>query len=129
MFKGLGNLGNMLKQAQEMGGRVQEINGQLQAERILGVSGGGMVEIEMNGLGEALSVKIDPALVSRQETEMIEELVRAAINQGKDKAKELHASKMQELAEGVNLPIPGVQEAISKLMNHTPNADDEGDSA
>ncbi|MEM8679764.1 MAG: YbaB/EbfC family nucleoid-associated protein [Planctomycetota bacterium] len=117
MFKGLGNLGNLLKQAQEMGGRVQEINAALQAERVTGIAGGGMVEVEMNGLGETLNVRIDPTLIDKNEAEMIEDLLRAAFNQGREKAQALHGEKMKSLADGVNLPFPGMQDALAKMMN------------
>ena len=116
MFKGLGNLGNLgalLKQAQEMGTRMQEINDQMRARRVTGHAGGGMIEVEVNGLGEIVRLQIDPQLVEHREREMIEDLIPAAVNDAQAKAKQLHAEAMQELTEGVN--IPGLSDAMSKF--------------
>ena len=58
MFKGLGNLGNigsLLKQAQEMGSKWEAVNEQLKLQRAVGTAGGGMVEVEVNGVGEVLA--------------------------------------------------------------------------
>jgi DNA-binding YbaB/EbfC family protein len=115
MFQGLSNLANLFRQAQQLGGRMQEVQQRLKARRASGSAGGGMVEVEVNGLGEVLRVKIDPALVARNELEMIEQLSAAAFNQAQAKARELHAEAMQNMAEGMNLP--GLQEAIAQFTN------------
>ena len=74
MFKGLGNLGNIMKQAQEMGGKMQQLTEELKAKRVVGNAGGGMVEVEANGLGEAIAVRIDPALIEKQDRELTRRL-------------------------------------------------------
>ena len=66
MLKGLANLGNLLRHAQQMGGRMQEISEQLKGQRVHGTSGGGMVQVEANGLGEILRVSIDAESGGRQ---------------------------------------------------------------
>ena len=113
MFKGLTNLASLLKQAQQMGSQMQAINEQLKTKRALGSAGGGMVEVEVNGLGEVLRLSIDPSLVERGEREMIEDLVPAAMNQALAKSKQLHVEAMQSMTEGLNLP--GLSEAISQI--------------
>jgi DNA-binding YbaB/EbfC family protein len=116
VFKGLGNLANLgsiLKQAQEMGSRMQALQGELRGKRVTGAAGGGLVEVDLNGLGEALAVRIDPALVEKGEREMIEDLLPAAFQAAQQKARELHAEAMQSLNGGVNLP--GLQEALTQL--------------
>ena len=113
MLKGLGNIASLMKQAQQMGGQLQQINERLKSQRATGAAGGGMVEVEVNGLGEVLRVAIDPALVERGEREMIEDLLPAAANQALAKAKQLHVEAMQSLTEG--LDMPGLNEAISKI--------------
>jgi DNA-binding YbaB/EbfC family protein len=110
MFKGLGNLASMVRQAQEMGGKMQEVNAELRTKRVTGSAGGGMVEVEANGHGEVLRLKIDPSL---QDIEMIESLVPAAVNQATAKAKELHVELMQSMAGDLNLP--GLDEALAKF--------------
>jgi len=104
MFKGLGNIGNLMKQAQEMGGKMQELTESLKTKRVVGSAGAGMIEVEANGLGEALAVRIDPALIEKQDRELLEDLLPAAFNAAQQKAKALHAEQMQSLTGGLNLP-------------------------
>ncbi|MCA9231368.1 MAG: YbaB/EbfC family nucleoid-associated protein [Planctomycetales bacterium] len=116
MFKGLGDLaglGNIMKQAQEMGGKMQELSAQLKKERVVGSAGAGLVEVEANGLGEALAVRIDPALLEKQDQELLEDLLPAAFNAAQQKAKQLHAEQMQALTGGLNLP--GLSDALGQL--------------
>jgi DNA-binding YbaB/EbfC family protein len=113
VFKSLSNLGTLLRHAQEMGGKLQEVTAQLKAKRVTGSAGGGMVEVEANGLGEILRVSIDPQLIQRGEQDMIEDLVPAAVNQALRNARELHAQQMSSLTEGIELP--GLQEAIARF--------------
>jgi DNA-binding YbaB/EbfC family protein len=123
MFKGIANLASVLRQAQQMGGKVKEISEQLKAKRALGSAGGGMVEVETNGLGEVLRVKIDPDLVERGEREMIEDLLPAAFNQAAAKAKQLHVEMMQSVAQDID--IPGLGDAIAQFTGST-NEDEGG---
>ena len=107
MFKGLGNLanlGSLVKQAQEMGEKMQQVNEALKLERVTGNAGAGFVEVEVNGLGEVLAVRIDRALVEKQDCELIEDLLPAAINAAQQKAKGLQAEKMQALTGGIQIP-------------------------
>ena len=118
MFKGLGNLGNLMKQAQEMGGKMKQITEELKAKRVVGSAGGGMVEVEANGLGEVQAVRIDSALIEKQDRELLEDLLPAAINAAQEKAKTLHAEQMQTLTGGINLP--GMNELLSGLNPDPP---------
>lgn len=116
VFKGLGNLANIgsfMKQAQEMSGRMQAMQQQLKTKRATGAAGGGLVEVDVNGLGEALAVRIDASLIEKNERDMIEDLLPAAINAAQTKAKQLHAEAMQSIAG--DLPIPGISEALMQL--------------
>lgn len=106
-------MASLMRQAQQMGGKMQEINERLRAERVTATAGGGMVEVEVNGVGEVLSVKIEPALVEGGEREMIEDLLPAAINQAVAKSKQLYAESMKSLTEGLDLP--GLNDAISQI--------------
>lgn len=118
MFKGLANLASLMKQAQQMGGKMQDIQQKLKTERVVGTAGGGMVEVEANGLGEIIRLKIDPALVEKGEREMIEDLVPAAVNQANARAKQLHTEAMQSLTEGMDLP--GLNDALAKITGQDP---------
>jgi DNA-binding YbaB/EbfC family protein len=116
MFKGLGNianLGSLMKQAQEMGGKMKQLTEELKTKRVTGSAGGGMVEVEANGVGDILAVRIDPSLFAKQDREFVEDLLPAAINAAQQKAKELYAEQMQTLTGGLNLP--GLGEALGQF--------------
>ena len=113
MFKGITNLASMLKQAQQVGGRLQQVNDELKNRRAIGRAGGGMVEVEVNGLGQMLKLTLDPGLVERNDRELLEDLIPAATNQALAKAKELHAEVIKDIASGVELP--GLSEMLGKM--------------
>jgi DNA-binding YbaB/EbfC family protein len=112
-IKNLSNLGAMLKQAQQMGSKLQSINEQLKLRRTTGSAGGGMVTVEVNGLGEILRCSIDPSLFQQQDREMVEELLPAAINQAVAKSRQLHAEAVQGMAG--DLELPGLQDVLSQI--------------
>jgi DNA-binding YbaB/EbfC family protein len=115
MLGSLGNLAALVKQAQQIGGRLDDLNQQLKSRRATGSSGGGLVEIEVNAVGEMLACKIDPTLIAEGDQEMLEDLIRGAANQALAKGRELHAEAMRTLAGG--LQLPGMDEALKKLMS------------
>lgn len=113
MLKGLGNIASLMKQAQQMGSMMQSVTERLKSERVVGSAGGGMVEAEVNGVGEVLRVTVEASLVERGDREMIEDLIPAAVNQALAKAKQLHADAVKEMAGG--LEVPGLDEALGKI--------------
>lgn len=115
MFKGLASFGTLLKQAQEIGGKMQGITEELRAKRVTGSSGGGMVEVEVNGLAEVLGCRIDPDLVKQGDGELIEDLVTTAVNQALTKAKQMHADAIKSMTGGIELP--GLNEAMGRFLN------------
>ena len=117
MFKQLGNLASLMKQAQQVSGRMQELNGQLRTQRVEGLAGGGMIRVEADGLGMVLRVRIAPALMQGGDQEMIEDLLPAAINDAQAKAKQLHAEAMRSLTADMNLP--GLNEALDQMAGPT----------
>jgi hypothetical protein len=124
VFKGLGNLANigaLVKQAQEMGGKMQAIQVELKTKKATGAAGGGLVEVDVNGLSEVLAVRIEPSLVEKGEREMIEDLLPAAFNAAQAKAKQMHAEALQGLAGG--LPMGGFADILSQLPGANPDAD------
>lgn len=114
MFKGISNFASMIKQAQQIGGRMQGMAEELKAQRTTGNAGGGMVEFEVNGLGEVLKCSIDPSLFEQGDRELLEDLVMAAANQAAANAKALHAEAMKDLTGG----MPGLDEAMAKLSGN-----------
>ena len=123
MFKGLANLGALLKQAQQMSGRMEELNEQLKHQRATGSAGGGMVEVEVNGLAEVLRCRIDENLIAQGERELIEDLVATAVNQAMAKTKQMHAETMQSLTGGISLP--GLNEAMEKFLGAEPSGESD----
>jgi DNA-binding YbaB/EbfC family protein len=123
VFEGLGklaNLGSMLKQAQQMGGRLQQLAEELKTKRVEASAGGGLVTVEVNGAGEVLACRIDPSLITAGDRELIEDLVPAAINQALAKSRELHAEAMKSLTAGMD--IPGMNDMLSQLSGGKPGA-------
>ena len=114
MFKGIGGLGSLLKQAGQISSKMEGLNDELRAQRATGSAGGGMVEIDVNGLVEVLDCRIDPTLLAQNDTEMLEDLVVGAVNQAVNKAKQLHAESLRSMTGGIELP--GLDEAMSKFF-------------
>lgn len=113
MFKGLGNLASLMKNAQNIGGKMGEISEELKGKRVTGSSGGGMVTVEANGLGHILSVKFDSVLIEKNDTEMMQDLLPGAINEAIAKSKQLHVEAMQSVTGGMS--IPGLDDAIKNF--------------
>ncbi len=105
--KGLGNLGNltgMLKHAMDLKSRVEELKERLGEMRVEASAGGGMVTVSMTGKFEVVSVHIDPEIIDRNDPELLETLVRAAVNEGVRKVQEIVEEKMRELTGGIDIP-------------------------
>jgi len=102
------NLGNMMKQAQQMQAKMAEMQEALDKVEITGASGGGMVEVTLTGKGEMRKVKIDPALVDKDEIEVLEDLIAAAHNDAKGKVEAHVAEEMSKVTGGLQLP-PGMK--------------------
>ena len=100
------NLGQMMKQAQEMQAKMAEMQEQLSATEVTGSAGGGMVRVTMTGKNEARKLTIDPALINPAEAGVLEDLVVAAINDARVKAEAAASEKMSDLTGGLQLP-PG----------------------
>lgn len=116
MFKGISNIASLMKTAQQVTGQLQEIKQEMKSRRVTGSAGAGMIEVEANGLGEVVKVKIDPALVERGDREMIEDLLPAAFNQAREKATQMNQEAMQSVGAGLN--VPGLSEALSQLTEN-----------
>jgi len=123
VFKGLSNLGSLLKQAQQIGGRMQELNEQLKRQTAVGSAGGGMVEVEVNGLAEVLRCRIEEKLIAQGDRELIEDLLVTAVNQAMAKTKQMHAEAMQSLTGGMSLP--GLDEAMQKFLGRVETEEDD----
>jgi nucleoid-associated protein EbfC len=103
------NLSQMLKQAQQMQGRMQEMQAKLEATEVEGAAGGGMIKVTLTGKGDLRRVAIDPSLMVADEREVLEDLLVAAHADAKQKVEAVMAEEMQKATGGLNLPggLPG----------------------
>ena len=99
-----GGLGNMMKQVQQMQAKMEELQAELEKAQVEGTAGGGMVKVIANGKQDVLSIVIDPEVVDKEEIEMLQDLIVAAINQAKQKAQELQSEQMAGLTGGLKIP-------------------------
>lgn len=102
------NLGQMIKQAQEMQSKMAEMQEKLAAVEMTGASGGGMVKVTLNGKNEMRAVKIDPSLIDPKDAEVLEDLIVAAFNDAKSKVDAHMAEEMAKITGGLQLP-PGMK--------------------
>lgn len=100
-MKDLGNLQKMLKTAKEMQERLQK---ELAELRIEGTSGGGMVNVVLDGQKNLISVRLDPEVVNRDDIDMLQDLIVAAFNDAAAKVDEHMSSKLSSLGGGLKIP-------------------------
>ena len=102
-----GNIGNMMKQAQQLQANMQKAQTEIAALEVTGESGGGMVRITISGRHEVRRVQIEPSVVG-EDREMLEDLIAAAMNDAVHKAEAASQAKMASLMGGLSLP-PGMK--------------------
>ncbi|MBN1105548.1 MAG: YbaB/EbfC family nucleoid-associated protein [Deltaproteobacteria bacterium] len=108
-MKGIPNLGNLMKQAQQFQTRLAKLQEELAERTVEATAGGGMVSVMANGRQEILSVRIDPEVIDSDDVEMLQDLILAAVNDALTKAKTMMNEEMGRLTQGLNLPnIPGL---------------------
>ena len=100
------NMGSLLQQAQMMQKKMQEVENKLKTLEVEGEVSNGMVKVTMNGKGEIKKIKIDPSL--KEDIEIIEDLLMAAISEAKTKADNLSETEMKAITGGMPLP-PGMK--------------------
>ena len=101
---GMGGLGDMMKQIQKMQAKMEEVQAQLEKSTVEGSSGGGMVKVVANGKNEIISIAIDPEVVDKNDVEMLEDLILAAVNQTRQKVQEMQSEQMSGLTGGLKIP-------------------------
>ena len=102
------DLMKMMKQAQELQGRMQKMQEELTGLEVEGQSGAGLVKVKLNGKLDVRGLKIDPSLIKPEDAEMLEDLIVAAFQDAKAKAEAAVQAKMQEVTGGLALP-PGLK--------------------
>jgi len=102
-------MGQLLKQAQQFQAKMAKMQEEVGERTVEVSSGGGMVTVVVNGKQELVSIRIDPEVIDRDDPEMLQDLVMAAVNDGLTRAKNMVNEEMGKLTKGMNLPnIPGL---------------------
>lgn len=100
------NLGQMLKQAQELQEKMAEMQARLEEQEISGSAGAGMVTVTLNGKGALKAVKIDPELLKPDDVGIVEDLLVTAHDDARQRMEQVVQEQMQSLTGGLPLP-PG----------------------
>lgn len=101
----MADLLKILQQAQQVQGRLQQIQDELQKKVVTGTAGGGMVTVEADGRGQIKRVRIDSSVVNPSDVEMLEDLVSVAVSDAQQKAAALAQEEMGKVTGGLNLPF------------------------
>lgn len=103
------NMQKMMKQVQKMQAEMLKIQEELGQKTVTATAGGGVVTVVANGHQEIQSIRISPEAVDPEDTEMLQDLILAAVNEALRKAKELSAEEMAKITGGLNIPgLPGL---------------------
>jgi DNA-binding YbaB/EbfC family protein len=100
----LGNMGNILKQAQAMQEQMAKLQEEASSRTVTGTAGGGSVTVTANGALQLVGIVIDPEVVKGGDVEMVQDLVMAASNEALRRAREMMADAMKSVTGGMNVP-------------------------
>jgi hypothetical protein len=102
-------MGQLLKQAQQFQAKMAKMQEEVGERTVEVSSGGGMVTVVVSGKQELVSIRIEPEVIDRDDREMLQDLIMAAVNDGLTRAKNMVNEEMGKLTKGMNLPnIPGL---------------------
>jgi len=107
LLKGMGQLGDMaklMKQAQDMQGKMKDAQAALEEIEVTGDAGAGLVKATVTAKGVLKRLDVDPSILVPSEKEVVEDLIVAAIKDAQDKAAETAKAEMAKVTEGLNLP-------------------------
>ena len=104
----MSNISQIMKQAKAMQEKMNELQQKVEKEEIEGSSGGGLVKLTLNGKYVATKISIDPSLMKESETDILEDLIVAAINDATKKIAENMNNQLGSISGGIDLP-PGMK--------------------
>ena len=108
-MKGMPNMGQIMKQAQKFQAKIAKLQEELGDKTVEASAGGGMVTVIANGRQEIVSVKIEQEVIDPDDSEMLQDLIMAAVNDALSRAKDMVNEEMVKLTKGMNIPsIPGL---------------------
>ena len=96
--------GNIMKEAQKLQAQMAAMQEEVAKKKVEATAGGGMVTVEANGKQELTAIKIDPEVVSKDDVQMLEDLVLAACNEALRKSKEMVQAEMGKITAGLKIP-------------------------
>jgi DNA-binding YbaB/EbfC family protein len=101
---GMGNMNNMIKQAQKMQKDMMKVQEELEQRQIEASAGGGAITVVVTGKKELVSIKIKPEVVDPDDVELLQDLILAAVNEAIRQAEEMVSNEMGKLTGGLGLP-------------------------
>ena len=98
------DLKNMMKQVQDIQGRINSMQGELAEKTIETSTGGGMVTVTANGKQEIISINISPEIIDPNDISMLQDLVTAAVNTALKSSKEMMQEELSKITGGIKIP-------------------------
>jgi nucleoid-associated protein EbfC len=96
--------GNLMKEAQKLQQQMEKMQAEVAQRKVEATAGGGMVTVEANGKQEIVSIKIDPEVISKDDAQMLEDLVLAACNEALRKSRDMMQQELGKLTGGLKIP-------------------------
>lgn len=98
------NMGNLLKQAQQMQQKISTLQKELEARELETSTGGGMIKIKINGKQEILDIQLEKEALEDNDVEMLQELMKTAVNQAIKESQDMVSTAMSKVTGGINIP-------------------------
>lgn len=102
------NIQQIMKQAQKMQKKMEEMQAEVAKEVVEASAGGGMITVKVNGNQEVVEINIEKSVVDPEDVEMLQDLIVAAVNEGIKKSQEMVKDKMASITGGMGFNLPGM---------------------